>query len=90
MKAQIIDTVVLMALLGAFMYFTLARASSQYGNPYDPYLNYQQQQRQQEALEIQRRQLQIMEQNQILLWTSPVQPQLIDPWYLELQAEPLQ
>jgi hypothetical protein len=88
MKARIIQTAIIIAMVGAFMYFSLRSAGAQYGNPNDPYLDYQRQQREIEDLEIQRRQLEIQEMRQIWLWTAPV-PQIVDPWDPAFQAEPL-
>ncbi len=81
------EIVVIAALLGAFLYFTLSSANAQYGNPYDPYLDYQRHQREIESLDLQRRQVQAIEINQALRWVEPL-PQIVDPWAPELQAWP--
>lgn len=87
----LIQAVVIVALVAAFMFFSLRSAGAQYGNPYDPYLDYQRQQREIESLELQRRQVEILERNQAMRWLMPLPtPQIVDPWTPAFQAEPLQ
>jgi hypothetical protein len=83
---QLAELVILFAI--SIMFWYAATAGAQYGNPYDPYLQYQRHQRERESLELQRRQVEIMERNQIWIWTAPI-PQIVTPWDLELQANPL-
>lgn len=71
------------------MFWYAAMASGQYGNPNDPYLDYQRVQRERESLELQRRQVEAIERAELLRGIQPL-PALVDPWSPAFQAEPLQ
>jgi hypothetical protein len=71
MRSRAIQAAVIVAIMGAFMYFTLSGAEAQYGNPYDPYLDYQRQQREIESLELQRRQVEIIERQELYRILAP-------------------
>jgi hypothetical protein len=71
MKSRAIQAAVIVAVVGAFLYFTLRSAEAQYGNPDDPYLDYQRQQRERESIELQRRQIQILERQEMFRMLAP-------------------
>jgi hypothetical protein len=56
----------MMAIITGFFVLSVHSAQGQYGNPYDPYLGYQRVQREQEALELDRKRNQILEGQLIL------------------------
>jgi hypothetical protein len=60
------EILIIMALITAFFVLSVQSAFGQYGNPYDPYLDYQSDQREREALELDRERNQIL-RNQLIL-----------------------
>ncbi len=56
---QMIEALAIIAIASLFWFATLAQG--QYGNPNDPYLNYQRIEREREALDLQRRQVEALE-----------------------------
>jgi hypothetical protein len=60
------EILIIMALIAAFFVLSVQSAFGQYGNPYDPYLDYQRVQREKVALELDRERNQIL-QHQLML-----------------------
>ena len=72
-KGAVVQVAVTLAVIGAFMYFSFraTTAGSQYGDPNDPYLDYQRQQRERQSLELQRRQVEILERQELYRILAP-------------------
>lgn len=71
---KLIEFLALVAVAAMFWFATLAQC--QYGNPNDPYLDYQRQQREKEQLELQRRQVQAIERAE---WERQLYRTLVEP-----------
>jgi hypothetical protein len=79
------EIAVFIAIMAAFLWFTLNSAVAQYGNVNDPYLDHQREQREIESLELQRRQVEVLEQQLILrrfdvLYPRPMHIPACDPY----------
>ena len=82
-----LELIVMLAI--SIMFWYAALAQGQYGNPNDPYLDYQRIERERESLELQRRQVEALERAEQRSWLQPLPvPQLIDPWDPYVQGEP--
>jgi hypothetical protein len=60
------EILLIMAIITAFFVLSVQSAFGQYGNPYDPYLDYQRAERERVALELDRERNQIL-RNQLIL-----------------------